>query len=216
MVLPVNPSPATGALVASVRPPVDSTVDPTIDLVAAGPMPALRLRRLGAWVAEAGLVALSGLLPFGLGLAATRTSMATVPLNPLLTTVQHRTAETLQLPKSDLKSAVPPLTNLLWTVGLLAPIGVSGWQLLRLQRTGQTLPKAWLRLRVVYPQADMPSLPWQTVIVRESARWGLPLALTYGVGLASGVALGSWVPVVAGLGYLGWGLTGLRDRTPWY
>ncbi len=142
--------------------------------------------------------------------------MTTVPLNPLLTSVQYRTADALQLPKSHLKTAVPPLTNLMWTVGLLAPMGVMGWQSMRLLRTGQTLPKAWFKLRVESVQGQ--SLVWQTIVLRESARWGLPLAFTYGVGVASGVGLGPWLPAVAGLGYVGLGLTGLgrHNRTPWH
>lgn len=209
MVTPVTRRPQTG------RPEAVAQL-PTLDLVEVGPTVPLHLRRLGAWCAEAGLVMLSGLVPLGLGWAATQTSMATVPLNPLLSATQQRVANTLQIPKHRLKSAVPPVTNLLWTVGLLAPLGVGYWQGKRLVCTGQTPPKAWLKLKIVDAQGCPPH--WRVMLVRESLRWGLPLALTYGVAAASGASLGLGLLAIAGAGYLGLGLTsfGRRDRTAWH
>ncbi|MEL7502791.1 MAG: pentapeptide repeat-containing protein [Cyanobacteria bacterium J06554_6] len=205
MVLSVTSKPETGP-------------EKPIDLVSARPTVTVRLgvRRLGAWLAEAGLLAMTGLVPFGLGLAATRTSMTTVPLNPLLNNTQTQVANLLRLPKSSLRSTVPPLTNLLWTLGLIAPVGVGIWQEIQLSKTGQTLPKRWLRLRVVDHQGQ--PLGGSQLLIREGTRWGLPLAFTYAVGAASGVMLGPWLPVVVGIGYLGLGATAAfnRQRQPWY
>ncbi|HLO87476.1 MAG TPA: pentapeptide repeat-containing protein [Nostocaceae cyanobacterium] len=136
-------------------------------------------RRFAAWAIEMTLVAASGLVPFGLGVYAnSRTELNRVPLNPILVTTERAIARPLALPVSYGNPNVAWPTNILWTVALLAPISLSWWQLYLLGKTGSTIPKRWLGVRVVNEEGKAPGLG--AVVVREGlGRWSVPLSIAY-------------------------------------
>jgi len=156
------------------------------------------LRRWGAWAIEVGLIAATAIVPYKLGeYAKTHFSGEMVPLNAALVTTQETIAKTLALPLSEDSRMAAPLTNLFWSGALLLPLTVAGVNLYFLSKTGKTIPKAWLNVRVVTAEGDSPG--WGRVLVREGVgRWGLPLGLTYiiwrysgafpGLGILSGLA----------------------------
>lgn len=202
--------------------PATSSPQPTLDTIEVIPEPmasnqsSLLWRRLGAWSAEMGLILASGLLPFGLGLAVANQSRQ-VPLNPVLDQVQPALARVVGQPKYQLRQTVSPLTNLLWSVALLAPVAVLGRHIHQLAKTGQSFPKRWLQLRLMPFQGE--ALTYRQVLLREGGRWGGPLLLAGGLGLASGAGLpGLWLPLTLGLCGLGSGATSLLngDRRAWY
>ncbi|MBD2296982.1 pentapeptide repeat-containing protein [Anabaena sphaerica FACHB-251] len=136
-------------------------------------------RRLAAWAVEITLVVASGLIPFGIGVYAnSRSDIQRVPLNPVLVLTERAIARPLALPVSyGIRNVASP-TNFLWTIALLTPIALSGWQLYLLGKTGSTIPKRWFGVRVVNEEGKAPGL--RTVIVREGlGRWTAPVSIAY-------------------------------------
>jgi len=139
----------------------------------------LASRRFAAWAAEITLVVTSGLIPFGIGVYLnSRSDFNRVPLNPVLVTTERAIARPLALPVSyGIRNVAWP-TNFLWTVALLAPVTLSWWQLYLLAKTGSTIPKRWLGIRVVNEQGAPPGLG--AVVIREGiGRWTVPVSIAY-------------------------------------
>jgi len=138
------------------------------------PLP-LVTRRFAAWTVEVSLVVASVLLPFGLGIyAQSQSTGEQVPLNPLLAVVEEAIARTAALPVDLINYNVAPLTNLFWSVALVAPFLLIIWQLYLLTKTGSTLPKRWFGVRVVTAAGKPPGI--RRVLLREGVgAWGLPL-----------------------------------------
>ena len=144
------------------------------------------LRRLAAWGLELSLVSTACLLPWCAGEWIRKHSSGhPVRLNSAVMATQHLMARTLNRPRHQMLTTAPPLTNLLWFGALTLPVGMiaaGGYSLLR---TGSTPPKRWLQLRVV--AMDGGPLHIGTVVKRELiGRWGLPIAIAYGVWVVSG------------------------------
>lgn len=139
----------------------------------------LGTRRIAAWVAEITLVVTSGLIPFGMGVYAnSRSDLDRVPLNPVLVVAERAIAQPLALPISYGTRNVAWTTNFLWTIALLAPLTVSGWQLYLLAKTGSTIPKRWFGVKVVNEQGTPPG--FKAVLVREGiGRWTVPMSIAY-------------------------------------
>jgi len=139
----------------------------------------LGTRRIAAWVAEITLVVTSALIPFGMGVYAnSRSDLDRVPLNPVLVVTERAIAQPLALPVSYGTRNVAWPTNFLWTVALLAPLTVSGWQLYLLAKTGSTIPKRWFGVRVVNHKGAAPG--FGAVLVREGiGRWTVPISIAY-------------------------------------
>ncbi len=136
-------------------------------------------RRFAAWAAEITLVVTSGLIPFGIGVYAnSRSDLNRVPLNPVLVVTERAIARPLSLPVSyGIRNVAWP-TNILWTIALLAPVTLSWWQLYLLAKTGSTIPKRWLKVRVVNEQGKPPGLG--AVVIREGVgRWTVPISIAY-------------------------------------
>ncbi|MHC0062227.1 pentapeptide repeat-containing protein [Nostoc sp. UIC 10890] len=139
----------------------------------------LASRRFAAWAAEITLVVTSGLIPFGIGVYAnSRSDLNRVPLNPVLVVTERAIARPLALPVSyGIRNVAWP-TNILWTIALLAPVTLSWWQLYLLAKTGSTIPKRWLKVRVVNEQGKPPALG--AVVIREGVgRWTVPISIAY-------------------------------------
>ncbi|MDZ8086933.1 MAG: pentapeptide repeat-containing protein [Nostoc sp. DedQUE12b] len=139
----------------------------------------LASRRFAAWTAEITLVVTSGLIPFGIGVYAnSRSDLNRVPLNPVLVVTERAIARPLALPVSyGIRNVAWP-TNILWTIALLAPVTLSWWQLYLLAKTGSTIPKRWLKVRVVNEQGKAPGLG--AVVIREGVgRWTVPISIAY-------------------------------------
>ncbi|MFS0513206.1 pentapeptide repeat-containing protein [Nostoc sp. UIC 10607] len=139
----------------------------------------LASRRFTAWAAEITLVVTSGLIPFGIGVYAnSRSDLNRVPLNPVLVVTERAIARPLALPVSyGIRNVAWP-TNILWTIALLAPVTLSWWQLYLLAKTGSTIPKRWLKVRVVNEQGRPPGLG--AVVIREGVgRWTVPISIAY-------------------------------------
>ena len=139
----------------------------------------LASRRFAAWAAEITLVVTSGLIPFGIGVYAnSRSDLNRVPLNPVLVVTERAIARPLALPVSyGIRNVAWP-TNILWTIALLAPVTLSWWQLYLLAKTGRTIPKRWLKVRVVNEQGKPPGLG--AVVIREGVgRWTVPISIAY-------------------------------------
>ena len=139
----------------------------------------LASRRFAAWAAEITLVVTSGLIPFGIGVYAnSRSDFNRVPLNPILVVTERAIARPLALPVSyGIRNVAWP-TNILWTIALLAPVTLSWWQLYLLAKTGSTIPKRWLKVRVVNEQGKPPGLG--AVVIREGVgRWTVPISIAY-------------------------------------
>ena len=143
------------------------------------PLP-LVTRRIAAWAVEVSMIALSGLVPLGLGIyAKSQPTGEQVPLNPIVAVTHQAIAKTLSLPndRSNTK-LVTPLTNIFWSAAIVAPLLLSSWQLYLLSKTGKTLPKRWFGVRVVTANGTVPSLP--QILLREGIGcWGLPLSVAY-------------------------------------
>ncbi|MEH2211669.1 pentapeptide repeat-containing protein [Nostoc sp.] len=136
-------------------------------------------RRFAAWAAEITLVVTSGLIPFGIGVYAnSRSDLNRVPLNPVLVVTERAIARPLALPVSyGIRNVAWP-TNILWTIALLAPVTLSWWQLYLLAKTGSTIGKRWLNVRVVNEQGKPPGLG--AVVIREGVgRWTVPISIAY-------------------------------------
>jgi uncharacterized protein YjbI with pentapeptide repeats/uncharacterized RDD family membrane protein YckC len=139
----------------------------------------LASRRFAAWAAEITLVVTSGLIPFGIGVYAnSRSDLNRVPLNPVLVVTERAIARPLALPVSyGIRNVAWP-TNILWTIALLAPVTLSWWELYLLAKTGSTIPKRWLKVRVVNEQGKPPGLG--AVVIREGiGRWTVPISIAY-------------------------------------
>ncbi|MBN3958520.1 pentapeptide repeat-containing protein [Nostoc sp. NMS8] len=139
----------------------------------------LASRRFAAWAAEITLVVTSGLIPFGLGVYAnSRSDLNRVPLNPVLVVTERAIARPLALPVSyGIRNVAWP-TNILWTIALLAPVTLSWWQLYLLAKTGSTIGKRWLKVRVINEQGKPPGLG--AVVIREGVgRWTVPISIAY-------------------------------------
>ena len=176
-------------------------------------------KRLAAWGLEVALLAISSLAPFHLGLIVnTQTVEQSVPLNPALSRTQDVIARTFFLPKRTLHKTVAPLTNLLWSIALAAPILLTGSQLYWLGKTGETLPKRWLRLQVVTSTGTPPG--FVNAVRRELlGRWGIPLGVAYVVWVWSGAFPGLGIlSALAILSLLAEGLTAQlhRSRRAWH
>ena len=139
----------------------------------------LKTRRFLAWTAEITILVVSGLIPFGVGVYInTRSDMNRVPLNPVVTITRREVARPLALPVSLGVSNVAWATNVLWTLGLVAPLAISGCQLYLLAKTGSTTPKRWFAVKVVNEQGAPPG--FQAVFMREFiGRWCLPVSVAY-------------------------------------
>ncbi len=141
----------------------------------------LGTRRFAAWVAEITLVVASGLLPFGIGVYAnSRSDFNRVPLNPILILTERAIKSPLALPVSYGTRNVASPTNFLWTLAIITPLGISGWQLYLLATTGSTLPKRWFGIKVVNKKGQPPG--WSGVLLREGiGRWTVPMTVVYGI-----------------------------------
>ena len=186
--------------------------------------PRLACRRLAAWGLEVGLVAISAVLPFWVGryVLVTETAAALFPaedvteaapsdhqpleptqapshvaLNPLVHYVQQGWARIAQIPPHQLHRTLPRLTNILWTVALVAPVAAAGVLIVQLSYTGRTWPKRWLGIQVFSLAGG--HLRLHQVLGRELVRWGVPLLIVWGGTSAAGFSLGVWTPVVVGL-----------------
>ncbi|WP_193195285.1 pentapeptide repeat-containing protein [Nostoc sp. MG11] len=139
----------------------------------------LATRRFAAWAAEITLVVASGLIPFSIGVYAnSRSDFNRVPLNPVLVVTERAIARPLALPVSyGIRNVAWP-TNFLWTLALFAPVTLSWWQLYLLGKTGSTIPKRRLGVRVVNEQGKPPGLG--AVVIREGiGRWAVPTSIAY-------------------------------------
>jgi len=149
------------------------------------PLP-LVTRRFAAWSVEVSLVVASVLVPFGIGIyTQSRSTGEQVPLNPVLAVIGKAIARTLTLPVGVGSSNVAPLTNLFWSVALVAPLVLTIWQLYLLAKTGSTLPKRWFGVRVVTAALKPPGM--RRALLRDGIGcWGLPLLFAYLLWLYSG------------------------------
>lgn len=158
----------------------------------------ITLRRVAAWTLEVSFVVVSAAIPYQMGAIADQyLTQNRAPLNPLLSTTRETVARTLAIPAGTLQPTVAPLTNLFWSISVIAPVVVAGSQLYLLGKTGRTTPKRWLGLRVVTATGDPPGL--SGAIMRECVgRWGIPVGLAYliwrysgafpGLGILSGLS----------------------------
>jgi uncharacterized protein YjbI with pentapeptide repeats/uncharacterized RDD family membrane protein YckC len=99
--------------------------------------------------------------------------------NPVVAVTQKALASTLSISteQSD-RRLVTPLTNIFWSVAVVTPLLVGGWQLYLLGKTGSTLPKRWFGVRVVSATGTVPGL--SRIVLREAfGIWGLPLSVAY-------------------------------------
>lgn len=143
------------------------------------PLP-LVTRRFAAWTVEVSMIVVSGLVPFGIGMYANKAEPTgeQVTLNPVVAVTEEAIARTLAQPVDDSNRQVEPVANLSWSIALLAPILLSGWQLYLLAKTGSTLPKRWFGVRVVTATGTVPGI--SRVLLREGVgAWGLPLSIAY-------------------------------------
>ncbi|MCU0535373.1 MAG: pentapeptide repeat-containing protein [Hydrococcus sp. Prado102] len=136
-------------------------------------------RRLAAWTLEVYLLAASAVIPYSLGTyIESQSPSEKVPLNPVLTNVEQAIAQTLGLPRHQNQPLVAPATNLVWWLALTSPVVITGWQLYILGKTGRTLPKRWLGVKVITESGKSPNL--LRAIAREGGiKWGLPLSTAY-------------------------------------
>ena len=139
----------------------------------------LATRRFVAWTVEITLFIASGLVPYSLGVYVnSRSEIRRVPLNPVLVVTEKAIARPLALPISyGIRNVAWP-TNILWTLALLLPTSLCGWQLYLLAKTGSTIPKRWFGVRVVNEAGTAPGLG--AVVVREGlGRWTIPVSAAY-------------------------------------
>ncbi|MCH4904855.1 low-complexity protein [Cylindrospermopsis raciborskii CHAB3438] len=140
---------------------------------------ALPARRLLAWLAEITLVTASGVIPFSVGAYInSQTDLQRTPLNPVLAGIERAIAQPLALPVNyGIRNVASP-TNFLWSIGLLTPITLAGWQLYLLATTGSTLVKKKLGIKVVNKEGKPPGV--KAIIIREGiGRWGIPVSIAY-------------------------------------
>ncbi|NEP59009.1 MAG: hypothetical protein F6K31_18635 [Symploca sp. SIO2G7] len=194
-------------------------------------------RRLLAWCLELNLVTMSAVVPWGIGLyihrvtalkpigktaetvpiwLTERTPMtAQVPLSPMVEQVQQGWSRMAQIPPHQLHRTVPRLTNILWTLAVIAPGVVAGGQLLQLKYTGRTWAKQWLGIQV-FSMTGAP-LRLRQILRRELWRWGLPMVVVGGVGLTTELSFGQWTPLVIGLLAVAEGMSAIApDQRAWH
>jgi uncharacterized protein YjbI with pentapeptide repeats/uncharacterized RDD family membrane protein YckC len=175
------------------------------------PLP-LVTRRFAAWAIEISIIASSAIVPYSVGMYAKTHLAEQVPLNPVLVATEKVIASTFALPASKEVKEVPPLTNLLWSAALVTPLLLGGWQIYLLAKTGSTLPKRWLGIRVVTTAGKPPGLA--KIVLREGVvAWGLPLSIAYTVWRYSGLFPDPGVlAALAGVMVLGEGISARFDR----
>ncbi|MBA2749544.1 MAG: pentapeptide repeat-containing protein [Tatlockia sp.] len=174
------------------------------------PLP-LVTRRFAAWAIEISIIASSAIVPYSMGMYAKIHLAEQVPLNPVLVATEKVIASTFALPASKEVKEVPPLTNLLWSAALITPLLLGSWQIYLLAKTGSTLPKRWLGIRVVTTAGKPPGLA--KIVLREGVAWGLPLSIAYAVWRCSGLFPDPGVlAVLAGVMVLGEGISARFDR----
>ena len=145
----------------------------------------LATRRLFAWIVEILLLVASGLIPFGLGIyTQTHSTSEPVPLNPVLAVTELAIALALNLPTDYGYQEVVPLTNLFWSIALVAPGVLTIWQWYLLAQTGSTLPKRWFGVRVIAANLKPPGI--RRVCLREGIGLCLPLLFADLMWLLSG------------------------------
>ena len=169
-------------------------------------------RRFAAWAIEISIIASSAMVPYSMGMYAKTHLAEQVPLNPVLVATEKAIASTFALPASKEVKEVPPLTNLLWSAALVTPLLLGSWQIYLLAKTGSTLPKRWLGIRVVTTAGKPPGLA--RIVLREGVvAWGLPLSIAYAVWRYSGLFPDPGVlAVLAGVMVLGEGISARFDR----
>ncbi len=175
------------------------------------PLP-LVTRRFAAWAIEVSIIATSAIVPYSMGIYAKNHLAEQVPLNPVLTATEKVIATTFALPANKEVSEVPPLTNLLWSAALATPLLLGSWQIYLLAKTGSTLPKRWLGIRVVTTAGKPPGLA--RIFLREGVvTWGLPLSIAYTVWRCSGLFPDpGMLAILAGAMVLGEGISARFDR----
>lgn len=175
------------------------------------PLP-LVTRRFAAWAIEISIIASSAIVPYSMGMYAKTHQAGQLPLNPVLVATEKVIASTFALPASKEVKEVPPLTNLLWSAALITPLLLGSWQIYLLAKTGSTLPKRWLGIRVVTTAGKPPGLA--KIVLREGVvAWGLPLSIAYAVWRCSGLFPDPGVlAVLAGVMVLGEGISARFDR----
>lgn len=139
----------------------------------------LKTRCFAAWTVEFSLFIISGLLPFSIGVYAnSKSDMERTSLHPILIVTEIAIAYPLALPVSYGTRNVAWITNFAWSLALLAPLGLSGWQLYLLATTGRTTPKGWFRVRVLNKRGMSPG--FVAVAQRELVgMWIVPILTTY-------------------------------------
>ena len=174
------------------------------------PLP-LVTRRFAAWAIEISIIASSAIVPYSLGMYAKTHLSEQVPLNPVLVVTEKVIATTL-VPTSKEHHSVPPLTNFLWSAALATPLLLGGWQIYLLAKTGSTLPKRWLGIRVVTTAGKPPGLA--KIILREGvATWGIPLSIAYAIWRCSGLFPDpGMLAVLAGVMVIGEGMSARFNR----
>ncbi|WP_281413216.1 pentapeptide repeat-containing protein [Leptothoe spongobia] len=207
------------------------------------PIPRTRLARLGcrrlvAWGLEIGLVAMSVAVPWGLGqyelvrdtqilspIEKTSENLTEqrpfeqpkedVALNPLVKLAQKGWARMAQIPPHQLHQTVPRATNILWTIALIAPVVVTGGQLIQLSCTGSTWAKRWLGIQVISTAGGY--LKPRQVLMREFFRWGVSVGIGAGIMFATNISLGALTPAVIGLLAMVEGMTAFAaNGRPWH
>ncbi len=175
------------------------------------PLP-LVTRRFAAWAIEISIIASSAIVPYSAGMYARDHLAEQVPLNPVLTATEKIIVTTFALPASKEVSEVPPITNILWSAALATPLLLGSWQIYLLAKTGSTLPKRWLGIRVVTTAGKPPGLA--KIILREGvATWGLPLSIAYTVWRFSGLFPDpEMLVILAGVMVLGEGISARFNR----
>ncbi|WP_009634207.1 pentapeptide repeat-containing protein [Synechocystis sp. PCC 7509] len=175
------------------------------------PLP-LVTRRFAAWAIEISIIASSAIVPYSVGMYAKTHLVEQVPLNPVLAVTEKVIIATFALPPSREVSEVPPLTNFLWSVALATPILLGSWQIYLLAKTGSTLPKRWLGVRVVTTAGNPPGLA-KTILREGIVTWGLPLSIAYVVWRCSGLFPDpAMLTILAGVMVLGEGISARFDR----
>lgn len=176
-------------------------------------------RRLLAWSLESAILAASILVPLHLGGKLNQQAVApSAQLTPTLVFAQTQLAKALGLPARSLPRQVTPLTNFLWSASLGLPLILAMAHLYSLSRNGKSWPKQRLGVQVLTLNGHMPG--WRRAVLREGlGKWGLPLAIAYGLWKLSGGF--PTTLILGGLGILtlvGESLSGLgnRPRRPWH
>jgi len=166
-------------------------------------------RRLAAWGLEAGLVWGSIALPWYLTQPAPMQTQQPIAPSSLV-----RAAATEGAARPERAAAATSLRDAgtagnRWHWLWILPVAMVASQLYTLRASGQTFPKALLRLQVTAAHNASPTLP--RIVVRELVgRWGSPLLLAYGLSVAGwGIGI---VPTMAVLTLLQ-GSTALFSRT---